>query len=39
MSMANDMTDLLNKIEKRLGLTMLVKHLPEELNKGAWAMS
>lgn len=37
MSMANDMTDLLSKIEKRLGLTMLVKHLPEELNKNAWA--
>lgn len=37
MAMANDMTSLLNKIEKRLGLMMLTKHLPPELNKEAWA--
>jgi len=37
MAMANDMSALLNKIEKRLGLIMLTKHLPKELNKEAWA--
>lgn len=37
MAIANDMSDLLNKIEKRLGLVMLTKHLPDELNKNAWA--
>ena len=34
---ANDMTLLLNKIERRLGLLMLTPHLPEQLNKEAWA--
>ena len=33
----NDMSVLLNKIERRLGLTTLVPHLPEGLNKKAWA--
>ena len=37
MAMANDMTKLLNKIEKRLGLLLLTPHLPKELNKEAWA--
>lgn len=37
MAMANDMSALLSKIESRLGLLMLTKHLPEELNKEAWA--
>jgi hypothetical protein len=35
--MANDMTLLLNKLERRLGLIPLTKHLPEEYNKEAWA--
>jgi len=37
MALANDMTELVNKIERRLGLTMLTPHLPESLNKEAWA--
>jgi hypothetical protein len=37
MAMANDMSNLLNKIENRLGLIMLDKHLPSELNKESWA--
>ena len=37
MAHSNDMSALLNKIERRLGLTTLVKHLPEDLNKEAWA--
>lgn len=37
MAMANDMTDLLNKIERRLGLIPLTPHLPENMNKEAWA--
>ena len=35
--LANDMTLLLNKIERRLGLIPLTPHLPEYLNKEAWA--
>ena len=34
---ANDMTNLINKIERRLGLLMITPHLPEQLNKEAWA--
>lgn len=37
MALANDMTDLLNKIERRLGLIPLTPHLPEYLNKEQWA--
>ena len=37
MAHANDMTNLLNKIERRLGLMALTPHLPEKYNKGAWA--
>jgi hypothetical protein len=37
MALANNYTDLLNKIERRLGLIPLVPHLPEELGKKAWA--
>jgi hypothetical protein len=37
MALANDMTALLNKIERRLGLLPLVPHLPENLNKEHWA--
>lgn len=36
MSYANNFTDLINKIERRLGLLPLTKVLPEELNKEAW---
>ena len=36
---SNDMSLLLNKIERRLGLIMLTPHLPEELGKEAWAES
>lgn len=36
MSMANDYSRVVNKIERRLGLTPLVPHLPKELNKEAW---
>lgn len=35
--LANDMTLLLNKIERRLGLITLSEHLPDYLNKEAWA--
>lgn len=35
--LANDMTLLLNKIERRAGLTLLLEHLPKHLNKEAWA--
>lgn len=35
--LANDMTLLLNKIERRLGLIPLTPHLPKEMNKEAWA--
>lgn len=34
--LANDMTLLLNKIERRLGLTILLPNLPEYLNKEHW---
>jgi hypothetical protein len=37
MAISNKMTDLLNKIERRLGLIPLTPHLPENLNKAAWA--
>lgn len=37
MAMANDMTRLINKIERRLGLSVLVPHLPEELSREKWA--
>lgn len=33
MALANDYTLLFNKIERRLGLTQLMPHLPEELSK------
>ena len=34
MALSNDMTKLLNKIERRLGTKQLP--LPEELNKAKW---
>lgn len=34
---ANDMTKLINKIERRLGLIPITPHLPKEFNKEAWA--
>lgn len=37
MAVANDMTLLLNKIERRLGLTPIVPNLPENLKKEKWA--
>lgn len=37
MALANDMTSLLNKIERRLGLIPLAPHLPEEMKKEKWA--
>jgi hypothetical protein len=37
MALANDMTALLNKIEKRLGLIPLTPHLPKEFSKEKWA--
>jgi hypothetical protein len=37
MALSNDMTALLNKIERRLGLTPLLPHLPEYCNKESWA--
>lgn len=33
---ANDMSSLVNKIERRLGLIPLTPHLPKEFNKDAW---
>ena len=36
MPLANDMTLLLNKIERRLGLVPLAPHLPEFLQKDKW---
>ena len=36
MALANDMTRLLNKIERRLGLTPLLPSLPEYLSKQHW---
>lgn len=37
MSYSNDITDLVNKIERRLGMLALTPHLPKELGKDAWA--
>ncbi len=37
MAHSNDMTSLLNKIERRLGLVPLAPNLPKEFNKEAWA--
>ena len=37
MALANDMTLLLNKIERRLGLIPLEPHLPDYLKKSTWA--
>ena len=37
MALANDMTKLLNKIEKRLGLTLLTPYLPKGMQKSDWA--
>lgn len=37
MALANDMTDLLNKIEQRLGLILLTPHLPKGMTKEDWA--
>lgn len=37
MALANNMTDLVNKVERRLGLVPLADHLPKEYNKDAWA--
>lgn len=37
MALANDMTLLLNKIERRLGLAPLLPNLPDELKKEHWA--
>lgn len=37
MALANDMTALLNKIERRLGLLPLTPHLPKFCNKEEWA--
>nr|DAG94172.1 MAG TPA: hypothetical protein [Herelleviridae sp.] len=37
MAMANDMSNLLTKIERRLGLTILIPRLPKELAKDKWA--
>lgn len=36
MALSNDMTRMLNKIERRLGLTPLIPHLPEYCNKEHW---
>ena len=37
MALSNDMSRLLNKIERRLGLLPLLPHLPENLQKDKWA--
>lgn len=37
VSNANDMTTLLTKIERRLGMIPITPHLPEYCNKDAWA--
>lgn len=37
MSYSNDMSKLLNKIERRLGLLPITPHLPDSYNKEAWA--
>ena len=36
MAFANKMTALVNKIEKRLGLKLLMPFLPEDLQKESW---
>lgn len=36
MAYANNMGKLLDKIERRLGMTELIPHLPDSLNKEAW---
>lgn len=37
MAYSNNMSDLLNKLERRLGLIPLTPHLPKEFNKESWA--
>lgn len=37
MALANDMTELLKKISRRLGLLPLIPHLPKELSMEEWA--
>ena len=37
MGHANDMTNLINKIERRLGLIPLTPHLPEQYGQSEWA--
>ena len=37
MAMANDMSLLLTKIERRLGLTPLMDALPGDIKKDKWA--
>lgn len=37
MSLANDMTALLKKISRRLGMTALEPHLPKEMQLSGWA--
>ena len=37
MALANDMSALLHKIEKRLGLLPLIPHLPDFVSKDKWA--
>lgn len=37
MALANDMTNLLDKVERRLGLIPLSEFLPDELQKPKWA--
>ena len=36
MSLANSYTDLIKKIERRLGLVSLLPHLPDSLGRQAW---
>lgn len=36
MALSNDMSDLINKIERRLGLIPLTPHLPKNLSKPVW---
>lgn len=35
-SVSNDMTSMINKIERRLGLLPLTPHLPKEFSKSVW---
>ena len=37
MALSNDMTKLLDKIERRLGLIPLQPHLPENMQKSHWS--